>query len=112
MFREKKIMPEKYSTRGEKTTIIINIISGANSRGKQKMKAWVKKHLTPEVYVKVDLTMMVVILLTSLIAVLAKQHDPNAWTGLYVLGLLPIVVLDFRKDYKKWLESLSKEKTT
>jgi len=54
-----------------------------------------------EKHVVFDCLMIVLILCVALVVVWVKREDPNCWTGLYILGLLPVVVADLRKDLKR-----------
>ena len=56
-------------------------------------------------WVAVDLLLIVIFLTVALVVGLIKRESPDIWTGLYILGLIPLILSDFKKDleeYVKW----------
>lgn len=56
-------------------------------------------------WVAVDLLFIVIFLTVALVVGLIKRESPDIWTGLYILGLTPLILSDLKKDleeYVKW----------
>lgn len=52
-------------------------------------------------WAKVDLFLIVLVVSLSVIFLFIKRDSPNWWTGLFLLGMLPVLVSDYLKDRKK-----------
>lgn len=52
-------------------------------------------------WAKYNVCMIVFLVVLSIVIVTIKRDSPNWWTGLYGLGLLPVVVADLRNELKK-----------
>ena len=56
-------------------------------------------------WVAVDLLFIVIFLTVALVVGLIKRESPDIWTGLYILGLIPLILSEFKEDleeYVKW----------
>lgn len=51
-------------------------------------------------YAKLDLFFIVLLIAFSIIVFVLKRDSPYWWTGFFPLGLLPLVISDYRKDRK------------
>lgn len=49
-------------------------------------------------WAKIDLLTIVILVALALLIVFIKREDPYWYTGLCILGLLPVVIADFFKD--------------
>ena len=56
-------------------------------------------------WIAFDLLFIVIFLTVALVVGLIKRESPDIWTGLYILGLTPLILTDLKKDleeYAKW----------
>ena len=52
-------------------------------------------------WVAVDLLLIVIFLTVALVVGLIKRESPDIWTGLYILGLIPLILSDLKKDLEE-----------